>query len=188
MGTTKSYRGTKVLGGKKGTRKIGKIGVTIFHPTEPRVVGFVVKRPDFLLMIKRKDKFLAFDAFEEVDGRFRITKDKESWDEPAIERMGVDYDKCIIWENMPMRTEDGSEIGRVGIVEFNDKTGRVEKIIASDGATAKALIGSVEIPIEFIKGYRDGFLVLRPAAAEIEPSGGLAAKAGANHAKAKNNE
>ena len=50
MLTTKKVHGLRVLGGRKGTRKIGKIAKTVFHPTEPRVVGFIVQRPDALAM------------------------------------------------------------------------------------------------------------------------------------------
>lgn len=60
-------------GGKKGKRKIGKVFHTVFDPQKPYVVGFIVKRPDLLWMFKRKDKFIAFDATEIVDGRVHPT-------------------------------------------------------------------------------------------------------------------
>ena len=57
MQTTKQYRGMRVMDAKKDSRKLGKIDCTVFHPTEPRVVGFIVKRPDALMMIQRADLF-----------------------------------------------------------------------------------------------------------------------------------
>lgn len=182
--TTKEYRGRKVLGGKKGRRKIGKVLHTVFHPTKPLVVGFIVKRPDLFLMFKRKDRFIAFDAVELVDGRLRPTMGADSWDEKAIQRLDIDYDKCIIWENMPIRTEDGEEMGCAAAITFDDRTGKVTSVSAGDGATAKALLGTFDIPLDMIRGYQNGYLVFTEDAAGIEASGGLAAKAGARTAKA----
>lgn len=184
MATTREYRGRRVLGGKKGKRKIGKVGATVFYPAEARVVGFVVKRPDFLWMVKRKDKFLAFDAFSLVDGRLIANKGGGSWDEEALKRLDVNYDACIIWENMPIKTEDDFELGRVGVVSFERKTGKVISATSIDSATSRALLGTYEIPLDMIVGYRKGFLVVRSEARDVEASGGLAAKAGAGVAKA----
>jgi len=182
--TTKDYRGRKVLGGKKGTRKIGKVLHTVFHPTKPYVVGFIVKRPDFLLMVKRRDRFIAFDAVELVDGRLSPTMGPDSWDEKAIRRLDLDYDKCIIWENMPVRTDDGQEMGTATNITFDARTGKVICVNAGDGALAKSLLGTYDIPLEMIHGYESGYLVFSDDAALVEASGGLAAKAGAGTAKA----
>ena len=57
--TTHELTGTRVLGGKKGTKRIGKIRRFVFHPKEKRVIGFVVKRPDLLWMFHRADVFLS---------------------------------------------------------------------------------------------------------------------------------
>ena len=46
--TTDELTGVRVIGGKKGTKRIGKVRRFVFHPKEKRVVGFVVKRPDLL--------------------------------------------------------------------------------------------------------------------------------------------
>ena len=57
--TTDELTGVRVIGGKKGTKRIGKVRRFVFHPKEKRVVGFVVKRPDLLWMFRRKDLFVA---------------------------------------------------------------------------------------------------------------------------------
>lgn len=46
--TTKSLFGRKVVSSKG--KKIGKVRRFVFHPSEKRVVGFTVKRPDAALM------------------------------------------------------------------------------------------------------------------------------------------
>lgn len=182
--STKQYHGMKVLGGKKGKRKIGKVFHTVFDPQKPYVVGFIVKRPDLLWMFKRKDKFIAFDATEIVDGRVHPTMGGDSWDAKAIERLDLDYDKCIIWENMPIQSDDGSELGRVTNVTFDARTGKVISLNSGDGATAKLLLGTYELPLSMIRGYSGGALVVTDEATSVEASGGLAEKAGEGTAKA----
>ena len=73
--TTHELTGTRVLGGKKGTKRIGKIRRFVFHPKEKRVIGFVVKRPDLLWMFHRADVFVPIDGYDLVDGRVIIRPD-----------------------------------------------------------------------------------------------------------------
>jgi uncharacterized protein YrrD len=183
MNTTKELRGTRVLR-PKGRRKIGKIIRTVFHPTQPKVVGFIVKRPDLLWMFKRKDRFLAFDRYTMEDGRVRPSIDKDSWDEAACARLGIDYDLCILWEGMPIRTSEGRELGGVGSVTYDAMTGKVSKVVCSDGGLAKALLGTYEFPVALVHGYQQGYIVLDAQAALVEPTGGVAAKAGEFSVKA----
>ena len=185
MRTINEMRGTRVMGGKKGKTKIGKITTTIFHPAAPRVVGYTIKRPDFLWMIQRKEKFLALDAYEVVDGRIRATKGAESWDAKACERLKIDLDKCVIWENMPVKTKAGYEMGYVHNVQFDERNGKVISLEAGDGYTAKAILGTYTIPVEQIVGYSSaGYLLVEAEAREATATGGLAAKAGTATAKA----
>ncbi len=183
MNTTKEMRGTRVLRAK-GRRKIGKIIRTVFHPTQPRVVGFIVKRPDVLWMFKRKDRFLAFDRYAMEDGRVRPSIEKGTWDEAACKRLDIDYDLCILWEGMPIRTNEGRELGSVGSVTYDGVTGKVSKVVCSDGGLAKTLLGTYEFPVDLVHGYQRGFIVLDAQAALVEPTGGAAAKAGELSAKA----
>ena len=184
MLSTKKLRGCRVLGGKSGTHKVGKVERTVFHPQEARVIGYIVKRPDLLWMFKRKDRFLAFDFASIIDGRLIASARSDVWDEAALARLGVDFERCIIWDYMPVRTEDGSELGRVGDVSFDAVTGKVFSVSLSDGAAAKALIGICEIPVDLIEGYSSGYLVAKTGAAQVESTGGIAEKAGIASAKA----
>ena len=67
--TTKSLFGRKVVSSKG--KKIGKVRRFVFHPSEKRVVGFTVKRPDAALMFHRKDLFVALDGFDIDDDNFK---------------------------------------------------------------------------------------------------------------------
>ena len=195
MLTTKEVRGVKVVRpnkpGKEYTkdgiprhrRKIGKIYKTVFSPDGLRVVGFIVRRPDLLWMFKRPERFLALDAMEIQDGLICPAKGMDSWDERAIKRLDVDYETCIIWEGMDVKTSDGRELGRVDEISFDERTGELNSLFLDDGGTARAIVGSVEIPMELMVGYKNGVLVVQPEAAQLLPTGGLAAKAGEATAK-----
>lgn len=190
MLTTKEVRGVKVVRphkpGKEYTkdgiprhrRKIGKIYKTVFSPDGLRVVGFIVRRPDLLWMFKRPERFLALDAMDVQDGMIVATKGGDSWDDRAIKRLGVDYDTCILWEGIEVKTSEGANLGHVDEISFDERTGALNSLFLDDGGAARALIGSVEIPAELMVGYKKGILIVKPEAADLLPSGGLAAKAG----------
>lgn len=203
--STKEFSGTRVIGGKKGTKHIGKIRRFVFHPSEKRCVGFIVKRPDFLLMFRRKDQFLAFDRLELVDGRVMMPyKEKDAIDGGACERLGIDWDSCVMWESMPILTESGEECGIVGDIVLYQSTGRVKSITVDKGATAKVLLGQTEIPASLIKGFKTGIgaelatgdqsedaeavrgaILVSDDVLQISAEGGLAEKAGRDAAIAQ---
>jgi sporulation protein YlmC with PRC-barrel domain len=142
------------------------------------LAGYIVARPEILFMFKRKDRFLAFDAFRIVDGRVVATINRDSWDEPACRRLGIDWDSCLIMEGMTLVTSDGEKVGAIDSVEYDERSGKVSGLQVTDGAAARALIGVSKIPAKLIVGYQDGKMVAKRAASEIKTEGGLAAKAG----------
>lgn len=206
--TTKELSGTRVIGGKKGTKRIGKVRHFVFHPTQRRVLGFLVKRPDLLLMFRRKDLFVPLDGFEWEDGRIVLpySKDKKASTGPAVcKQLGVEWDKCTMWEGMPILTEDGEPFGRVGTIEFMKSSGKVVSITADQGAMDKALLGALQIPVTMIKGFRlglgdtvvtngmesedddvqTGAILVSNDVRDLKVEGGLADKAGKQAAIAK---
>ena len=92
-------------------KKIGKVFKTVFSPDGLRVVGFIVRQPDLLWMIKRPEKFHALDAFDILDDAIVPTMGADSWDERAIKRLGVDWDTCILWEGIEVHDPSGADIG-----------------------------------------------------------------------------
>ena len=72
----------------------------------------MIKRPDALLMVKRKERFAAIDRIESVEGGVCVVDAADSWDAEACKRLGVDYDSCVIWEYMPVRTEPAGNRAR----------------------------------------------------------------------------
>lgn len=154
--TTHEMEGMRVLGGKKGTSRIGKVRRTVFHPTEKRVVGFIIKRPDLLWMFHRKDKFVAIDGFDLEDGRMVIKQDPAATDSAACKHLGVNYDQCILWVGLPVMTQDGQAFGVVGNVEFDLDTGDVVSFTTDSGMANNALLGRRNISADAIKGFRRG--------------------------------
>ena len=197
--TTDELTGVRVIGGKKGTKRIGKVRRFVFHPKEKRVVGFVVKRPDLLWMFRRKDLFVAVSGYEIEDGRIVVSNDPAATNRAACKALGVDWDACVLWVGRPVMTEDGDALGVVGSVTFDRKTGVVDSVTTDSGATANALLGKREIPANLVKGFRRGMgaalaqtgaegeeseevvlgaILVAEEARDIAVEGGLAEKAG----------
>lgn len=156
ISTTNELTGARVIGGKKGTRRIGKVRRFVFHPSEKRVIGFIVKRPDLLWMFRRKDKFVSIEGYDLVDGQVVIRDESSATDYSAYRALGVDPDKCILWVGLPLLTEDGTAFGTVGNVVFNRLTGAIKSIESDGGMTANALLGKRDIPANMVLGFRQG--------------------------------
>lgn len=154
--TTNELTGVRVVGGKNGTKRIGKVRRFVFHPKEKRCIGFIVKRPDLLWMFRRKDKFVSIEGYDLVDGRIVIRDAPEATDRAACKALGVDWDATVLWVGLPVMTEDGQSFGMVGNVTFNRYTGTVESFDTDSGATSNALLGKRTVPADLIMGFRRG--------------------------------
>ena len=191
MRSTKELEGKKVFirktkrNGTETVEKLGRVRWPVFSEDGERLVGFVVHRPDIVGMIKRPDAFLAFDAFEPCDGGIIVLPDIAALDDEAKERLGVDWENCMMWVGMDVATARGKELGYIGDAEYDEETGVVSGFLIGDGNAAQKLVGQVRIPSSMITGYRDGKMIVKAAAAKIEPSGGAAAVAGEGYARAK---
>ena len=207
MVTSRDMCKMRVFGGRRRTKRIGKVKSCVFHPSEKRCVGFMVKRPDLLWMFHRKDLFVALDGFDLIDGRIVVKDEGDMTGPAACRRMGIDWDRCVIWEGMPLMTIDGTAIGCVGNISFSLHSGEIESVEASNGATAKYLLGTLEIPVEYIKGFKRGMgvdlvvkedsreageqeqfkgaIIVSDDVWELSPEGGWAESAGEFTAKAR---
>ncbi len=207
MVTSNDMHKMRVFGGKRRTKRIGRVKSCVFHPTEKRCVGFMVKRPDLLWMFHRKDLFVALGGFDLSDGRIVVKEDGDMTGPAACRRMGIDWDSCVIWEGMPLMTADGTAVGYVGNISFSLATGEIKSVEASNGVTAKYLLGTLEVPAELIKGFKRGMgatlavkedtrdageavefkgaILVSDEVWELSPEGGWAESAGEFTARAK---
>lgn len=158
-------------------KKLGKIHFPVFAPDGRRVVGFMVKLPDVAGMIKQEDRFVALDAIDVQEDRLVVADIKGSFDEPAAKRLGLDLSACLIWTGMDVVTESGAKLGYCADASCHPRTGEVDRFILTSGAASSALIGNLDMPVSYLKGYRRGQMVVDDRAAELEFSGGAAAKA-----------
>ena len=198
--TTHELTGTRVLGGKKGTKRIGKIRRFVFHPKEKRVIGFVVKRPDLLWMFHRADVFVPIDGYDLVDGRVIIRPDAVASGKAYCKKEGLNWDDCVLWVGLPVMSEDGESYGIVGNVTFNRLTGTVDCFETDNGATSNALLGKRTIPADMVRGFKRGMgaalanmgaegmegeevqlgaMLVSSQVANLNSEGGVAEKAGA---------
>lgn len=198
--TTKELTGTRVIGGKKGTKRIGKVRRFVFHPKEKRVIGFVVKRPDLLWMFHRSDLFVPIDGYDLVDGRVAIRPDAATSGKAYCKEAGLNWDDCVLWVGLPVMSEDGESYGYVGNVTFNRITGTVDCFETDNGATSNALLGKRTIPADMVRGFKRGVgaalaqmgaegyetddevqlgaMLVSKQVADLDSEGGMAEKAG----------
>ena len=145
---------------KNELKKLGRIRSVVFHPTELRAIGYIIHRPDALLMIKRKERFVAIDCTEYEDNCVTVIDATDAWDTKACMRLNVDLDACILWEYMPVRNSTGKDLGIASNVVFNDADFSIEHIDISSNAIDRKLLGSAMIPRSKIIGYEDGVIVV----------------------------
>ena len=154
--TTKELANKRVVDGKKG-KKIGKVRRFVFHPSEKRCIGLLVKRPDAALMFHRKDLFVALGGFSVDDeGSLVVHDDPAATDKGAIKALGVDWDACVIWIGMPVLTASGDMLGYVDTVTFDRTTGAVHSFTTDNGAANDAIVGKRVVPSQYVKGFRRG--------------------------------
>ena len=154
--TTKELTGTRVIGGKKGTKRIGKVRRFVFHPKEKRVIGFVVKRPDLLWMFHRSDLFVPIDGYDLVDGRIVIRPEAATSGKAYCKQASLNWDDCVLWVGLPVMSQDGESYGYVGNVTFNRLTGTVKSFETDNGAASNTLLGKRTIPADMVRGFKRG--------------------------------
>jgi len=153
--STKKLFGMRVVSAK-GHKRIGKVRRFVFHPSERRCIGILVKRPDAALMFHRKDLFVALNGFTVESGEVIVSDDPKATDKAAIKALGVNWDDCVIWVGMPLVTEGGELLGYIDTVAFDQTTGAVSSLTTENGAANDAILGKRTIPGRLVRGFRRG--------------------------------
>lgn len=163
---------------RTGTRKrIGRVVDVLFHPTEARVVGFLVARPDLLFLIRRRDVIVALDRTRILEDRV-LVDGAAAWDKPAAKRLGIDWEKSVIWMGMPVKTESGQVLGAVRDGVFDPDDGHLNGLGVTQGMTADVALGVVDMPAAYVNGWDGSAVVVKEDALSIQVSGGAASAAG----------
>ncbi len=137
-------------------KKMGHIRAAVFHPKDLRCVGYMVRRPDIALMFHRSDAFVSYLGLHRLDGKIILDQNPQSIEKGACKALGIKLDDCILWEGLPIVTQDGTTLGTVGNVKYDAHSGQVIEVEVSQGSTANALLGRRIIPADEIKGFRHG--------------------------------
>lgn len=155
-------------------RNLGKVRSFVFHPTERRVVGIFVKRPDVALMFHRKDAFVRFGAFslDEEGSGLLVSTAPDAMGARAERAAGINLDECVLWWGMPVVNESGESLGYVNNIDFNWKTGAVNSIEVGSGGVAKtALMGKISVEAKDILGFKRDFQNVQLVGAGVGAAG-----------------
>ena len=153
---TAKLHNMNVFSSQDKAEKVGKVSDIVFHPSQKKVVGIVVRRPDIAMMFKRADLFVGIHAFDILDDCVILKNVANPFDKSACKQLGVNWDDCIYWIGFPLMSKDEKSIGTVGRVNFIPENGEVVSAEANEGSLSRALLGVKEIPAEFILGFRRG--------------------------------
>ena len=162
------------LHGAKGV-ELGVVSRVLFHPSEARAVGVMVRPPSRLYVIERAETYLPLDAVAFAEGGgARSTLAKLPSVHAGADGLGFDPDLTVIWMGMNVRGPSETLIGHVNDVDFDASTGAVRRMAIAAGAVADAAHGRYVVPGTLVEGYREGAVRIGAEAAELVTSGGLA--------------
>lgn len=178
----KKTRGLDVFAGKG--KRAGSVGHVLFGKTS-KVIGFAVQRPPLLLLLERKDRYLALDRVQWASDGIHVSDSKDAWDGAAAKRLGINWDETVIWLGMPVRTVAGTQMGSIRDATFDDVTGTLAGLGLTGGMTADIALGVRDVPASLVKGFDGEAVVLTDEAAAVETDGGASAAAGRVAAAAK---
>lgn len=165
-------------------KRLGRLHHLVFSPDGRRVVGAMVKRPDVAGMVKREDQFVALDRIFDYENGV-IVQGEDAFDRAAAKRLGVDLDRCLIWDGMDVVTEKGDPLGYVVDITFDGSTGELQQVNSVDSGMSQSLVGSVPIPGDLVLGYRRGAMVVKQEAKDLQLTGGIMGAAGTAVGKAQ---
>lgn len=166
-------------------RRIGRVGDVLFHPDRSEVVGFVVERPRLFMLLDRRDRYLARDRTRVSGRELVVADDKGAWDAAAAKRLGLDWDRSVIWIGMPARTQSGVSVGKVRDGLYEHDSGELVGIGFTGGLVADIAVGTRDLPSSVVKRFDGETVIVDDSVAAIETDGGAAAAAGRQAAAAK---
>lgn len=160
----------------------------LFHPEEPRVVALEVVPAGDRIKLDRRARYLPFSP-----ALFAVAGDRDVilWDgklprRSSVEKhLGFSLDTSVIWHNMEVRLETGGRVGFVADAVFSRKTGKVTRVVLSEGSLADIAVGHRDIPGELVLGFDGSGVIIDPSFRAIAASGGLAAASGRSAAYVK---
>lgn len=169
-------------------KKVGVVTQVLFHPNDNRVVGFVVRRPELLFLIRRKPAFVPWPSTASVvaHGDIHAAGGKLLSEAQATRMLGVPFEDTVIWKGMPVTDSSGRTRGTVRDVGVGRSSGTVVALYVSQGGASDVAVGTVKIDGQYVRGF-DGTAVQVSSKGfeESAHTGGAAKVAGTTAAYAK---
>jgi len=153
---------------------LGTVTNVLFHPSEPRAIGFAVRPPNALAVVERPGTYLPLSALTFGPEGAHCSLTKLPTGGKAEQALGYDPDLTVIWTAMPVVIPGDGIIGTVSDVSFDEVTGVVSRVDVGGGPVADVAHGRYLVPGDVVEGYRDGAVRVTADIAALEGSGGLA--------------
>lgn len=166
---------------------LGRVNHVLFHPTEPRVVGLEVQPPAIGMVVERRPRYIALDSIELREHSVVLAADKPHSEKAAAARLGIEWERTVIWRYMPVVTDSGEELGLVRNVRFDAASGTLKRMSLTRGATSDVAIGRQVLDAALVTGFDQEHEWVRVSdeASEKGSSGGVAVPAGRGAAVVK---
>ena len=164
----------------RNDKKVGMVVQVLFHPNEPRIVGFEVRRPDLLFLLRRKTRFVPWPASSSVVSGEPIVAEREKLLTPAqaSRRLGFDYENSVIWRGMPVTDSSGRSVGTVRDVGVGRSSGVLRSLYVSAGTASDVAVGTTKVDAEFVRGFDGTSVQVSSKGFEQSRTTGGAAKIG----------
>lgn len=164
----------RTLVGKDG-RPLGRVSAVLFHPREPRAVGFQIDRGAVLGVIDQRPRYVCLsDVRSNPEGELAIDSDTLPKDAAGERALGYSWDATVVWRGMLVRSPSGEQVGFVHDAGLDAETGALTSLRLSTGALGDAAVGRLEVPSALVRGFDGESVVVEAGYADIEATGGAA--------------
>ena len=168
----------------EGAQNLGRVSAVLFHPSEPRVVGFQIDPGPLLHLFERRPRFALLEQIEIGEG-VKLAADKLPRDDAGERVLGYSWEDTVVWRGMPVHSADGGYVGSLFEAIFDGTTGGVTGIRISTGVVGDAAVGRLEVDGSLVRGFDGAAVVVTPGFADIEASGGAAKRVAGGVAAAR---
>ena len=179
-------------------KKIGRVHFFVFSKNE--CVGVFVKRPDVVMMVRRKDIFAPLSSINFQKKSIILDANYEKRGKAFLKERNIKLSQTFVYDGMCVEAEGGKSLGTIDNVVC-DANGKVLSVEVSDGVASDKLLGTRTVPAELLVGMKVGtggarlvstsdnadegcgVFVVKEEAASIKFAGGAAEKAAVTSAK-----
>ena len=138
-------------------KKLGKISNIIFYPGDKIVYGFVLRRPPFLLVFKRKNVYFARNDIIFNEQAPAMLKQDAPWPEPKM------FKDFVIWLGQDIYSQNDTKIGSIRDINVDMDTGQINYLIIGNSPISDLLLGKQKLDASYIIGldYFNGDCCIR---------------------------